>query len=131
MEAELCLSKYKNINIGTKAFENYEFNLMIKSVISSIVLQLRSLCTLPTQREKDEAIIMSDPMSIPEFYSGRSVLITGGTGFMGKVLIEKLLRSCSNLSKIYILVRPKKNIGIERRIKDITLEKVTHFNIEI
>lgn len=27
-------------------------------------------------------------ISIPQFYSGRSVFITGGTGFMGKVTIE-------------------------------------------
>lgn len=29
---------------------------------------------------------------IAEFYAGCNVLITGGSGFVGKVLIEKLLR---------------------------------------
>ncbi|CAF87360.1 unnamed protein product, partial [Tetraodon nigroviridis] len=28
--------------------------------------------------------------SVAQFYAGKSVLITGATGFMGKVLVEKL-----------------------------------------
>ncbi|XP_011870261.1 PREDICTED: putative fatty acyl-CoA reductase CG5065 isoform X2 [Vollenhovia emeryi] len=31
------------------------------------------------------------------------------TGFLGKVLIEKLLRSCPDIFKIYVLIRPKKD----------------------
>ncbi|XP_069479707.1 fatty acyl-CoA reductase 1 isoform X4 [Ambystoma mexicanum] len=46
-------------------------------------------------------------ISIPEFYEGKNVLITGATGFMGKVLLEKLLRSCPNVKAVYVLVRPK------------------------
>ncbi|XP_044260168.1 putative fatty acyl-CoA reductase CG5065 [Tribolium madens] len=44
---------------------------------------------------------------IAETLSGRTLLITGGTGFVGKVLIEKILR-CLDVKKIYVLVRPKK-----------------------
>lgn len=40
------------------------------------------------------------------------------TGFVGKALIEKLLRSCPTLSKIYVLLRPKKGVSIEQRLKD-------------
>lgn len=46
---------------------------------------------------------------ISEFYSGKNVLVTGATGYCGKVLVEKLLRSCESIGKIYILVRRKKN----------------------
>ncbi|XP_070502901.1 putative fatty acyl-CoA reductase CG5065 [Chironomus tepperi] len=36
-------------------------------------------------------------ITIPEFYNNRDIFITGGSGFVGKVLIEKLLRSCSEI----------------------------------
>ncbi|KAK5638606.1 hypothetical protein RI129_012901 [Pyrocoelia pectoralis] len=58
--------------------------------------------------------------SIKEFYAGRSIFITGATGFIGKVLIEKLLRSCPKIDKIYILIRTKKGKTPEERINAIT-----------
>lgn len=47
-------------------------------------------------------------VSIAEFYGGKNILITGATGFMGKVLVEKLLRDCGDVKCIYILVRMKR-----------------------
>ena len=44
---------------------------------------------------------------IAAFYGGKSILITGATGFMGKVLMEKLFRTSPDLKVVYILVRPK------------------------
>ncbi|XP_072751664.1 fatty acyl-CoA reductase 1-like [Anoplolepis gracilipes] len=58
-------------------------------------------------------------LSIPTFYSGRSIFITGGLGFLGKVLIEKLLRSCPDTQEIFLLIRPKKNVCIEERLQQI------------
>jgi alcohol-forming fatty acyl-CoA reductase len=56
---------------------------------------------------------------VVRFYEGRCVLVTGGTGFMGRVLIEKLLRSCHDISKIYLLLRTKAGGVVQDRIKDI------------
>jgi hypothetical protein len=36
-------------------------------------------------------------------------------GFVGKVLLEKLLRSVPNLKQIYILIRVKKGSSINER----------------
>uniref|UniRef100_A0A672Q4L3 Fatty acyl-CoA reductase n=1 Tax=Sinocyclocheilus grahami TaxID=75366 RepID=A0A672Q4L3_SINGR len=58
-------------------------------------------------------------VTIPEYYEGKNVLITGATGFMGKVLLEKLLRSCSSVKTAYVLVRPKAGQAPEARIADM------------
>ncbi|XKL66204.1 hypothetical protein PGB90_009624 [Kerria lacca] len=58
--------------------------------------------------------------SIIEWYAGRTLLITGGTGFMGKVLLEKLLRCCPDLKRIYVLCRSKKGFSPAARIEEMT-----------
>ncbi|XP_013176641.1 PREDICTED: fatty acyl-CoA reductase 1-like isoform X1 [Papilio xuthus] len=57
--------------------------------------------------------------NVADFYAGKSIFITGGTGFLGKVLIEKLLYSCPKLDKIYLLIRGKKNDTPESRLRSI------------
>ncbi len=56
---------------------------------------------------------------IVEWYAGKSVFMTGATGLVGKGLLEKLLRSCSNIKKIYVLVRSKKGSTAEERVDNI------------
>jgi hypothetical protein len=65
---------------------------------------------------------------IQEFYRGANVLVTGGTGFMGKVLLEKLLRSCPHLSNIYLLVRSKKGKKVDSRIEELFDDPVSEIN---
>lgn len=63
-------------------------------------------------------------MSIAEFYNGKSVFVTGGLGFVGKVLVEKLLRSCPGIENIYMLCRSKKGKKINERLEEITSSPV-------
>ena len=89
--------------------------------------------------------------SIADFYEGKNVLVFGSTTFPGKVLIEKLLRSCPNIEKVYCPIRPTKNAVIHdftpmdtfaeiyttklfdhvRRINDKFYEKIVPFDINI
>ena len=58
------------------------------------------------------------------FYRDRSVFITGGTGFMGKVLVEKLLRACPTVKTLYLLMRPKAGNDIRTRLEELITTKV-------
>lgn len=40
-------------------------------------------------------------------------------GFMGKVLIDKLIRSCPGIENIYLLIRKKKGKDIHTRIDEL------------
>lgn len=62
--------------------------------------------------------------SIPDFYNGRSVFISGVTGFMGKVLLEKLLRSCPGIKRIFVLIRQKRNMDVSTRLQKVLDSKV-------
>nr|XP_054928153.1 putative fatty acyl-CoA reductase CG5065 [Dermacentor andersoni] len=58
-----------------------------------------------------------DVSQVVQFYQDRVVFITGGTGFIGKVLLEKLLRSCPGLKRVYLLVRSKRGENPQARLE--------------
>ncbi|XP_036147918.1 putative fatty acyl-CoA reductase CG5065 isoform X3 [Monomorium pharaonis] len=59
---------------------------------------------------------------IPEWFANKNVLITGGTGFMGKVLISKLLLSCPDIGNIFLIIRKKKGYDSHSRLQ-LTLQQ--------
>lgn len=56
---------------------------------------------------------------IIKFYEGATIFITGGTGFLGNLILEKILRICPNISRIYLLVRPKRGLTAQERFEKI------------
>ncbi|XP_015432085.1 PREDICTED: putative fatty acyl-CoA reductase CG5065 [Dufourea novaeangliae] len=59
----------------------------------------------------------SETLSVAEWFRGRNIFVTGGTGFMGKVLIYKLLLSCHDLGNVFVLVRKKKEVDPHTRLQ--------------
>lgn len=57
------------------------------------------------------------------FYRDKVVFITGGTGFIGKVILEKLLRTTA-ASRIYLLIRPKKGVSPTARLATLLQSKL-------
>lgn len=64
------------------------------------------------------------PSEIQEFYSGKTVFVTGVTGFLGKLLVEKLLRGCPQIRRIYVHVRGKRGLAQEEIMNRIIDNKV-------
>ena len=62
---------------------------------------------------------IKNTFSVRDFYRGKNIMVTGCTGFLGKVILEKLMRSCPEINRIYILVRPKRNKKPIDRVKEI------------
>lgn len=59
------------------------------------------------------------PDRVSEMLVGKTILITGGSGFLGKTLIEKMLRKCPAIHRLYLLLRTKKGKDHKQRIVDL------------
>lgn len=66
----------------------------------------------------------ADWPSITDFYAHKDIFITGATGFLGKCLVEKLLRDVPDIGRVMILIRPKKGKSVEERLKSVLGSKV-------
>lgn len=62
--------------------------------------------------------------TIEEYFAHKNVFITGGTGFLGSVLIESLLSSSPDIGTIYILVRGKYGSDANGRLEKLLSKQV-------
>ncbi len=62
---------------------------------------------------------MSEAMSVAAALEGRGILLTGSTGFIGKVLTALLLDRSPELGRLYLLVRPRPGRETADRFFDI------------
>ncbi|XP_023532806.1 fatty acyl-CoA reductase 3-like [Cucurbita pepo subsp. pepo] len=58
-----------------------------------------------------------------EFLENKTVLITGATGFLAKILIEKILRIQPNVKKLYLLLRAADETEAKKRFYNEVIEK--------
>ncbi|WCJ34088.1 Fatty acyl-CoA reductase 2 chloroplastic [Euphorbia peplus] len=56
-------------------------------------------------------------IGIVKFLGGKSFFITGATGFLAKVLIEKILRTVPDVGKIYVLIKAKNKDAAMARLQ--------------
>ncbi|XP_045485742.1 putative fatty acyl-CoA reductase CG5065 [Pieris rapae] len=56
---------------------------------------------------------------VSDYYAGKSVFVTGATGFVGKVFIERLLSNCKDIENVFVLIRPKRGADTGKRLQKI------------
>ena len=59
---------------------------------------------------------------LAHFYQDKSILITGATGFIGKVCLLKLMSCLGNCSRIYVMLRPKRGLSPQQRFNKMLNE---------
>ncbi|KAH9673909.1 Fatty acyl-CoA reductase 2 [Citrus sinensis] len=57
-------------------------------------------------------------IGIEKFLVGKSFFVTGATGFLAKVLIEKILRAAPEVGKIFLLIKAESEEAASKRLKD-------------
>jgi len=62
---------------------------------------------------------------LQQFYAGLVVFITGGTGFLGKLLLLKVLQSCHDIGGIIMLLREKRGQSCRERLFNILSSPVS------
>jgi len=70
----------------------------------------------------DESLSQTYSQLLPlmsTFYENKVIALTGGTGCVGQGIIEKLLRDCPKIQHIYLLIRNKKNVAPDERMKKL------------
>ncbi|KAJ1442444.1 hypothetical protein SESBI_00804 [Sesbania bispinosa] len=66
---------------------------------------------------------MTEPESIHHFFKGKTIFVTGATGCLGKVFVEKILRVQPDIKKLYILLRASNSYLATQRLHNEVIGK--------
>ncbi|GAB0087087.1 hypothetical protein DMENIID0001_013600 [Sergentomyia squamirostris] len=61
---------------------------------------------------------------ISEYFRDKEIFVTGGTGLVGKAVIEKILYSCPDVKKIYLLLRSKRGVSVSDRLAQLKSSEI-------
>ncbi|URE23005.1 fatty acyl-CoA reductase [Musa troglodytarum] len=64
-----------------------------------------------------------ESIRIVEFFKNKSILVTGSTGFLAKIFVEKVLRVQPEVKKLFLLVRAGDATSANQRVQTEILEK--------
>lgn len=93
---------------------------MVQQVNKGTVGDLQGkVLDMEVNRESGQEKAGEGQSPIRQFFQGRCVFITGATGFIGKVLVEKIARCCPQIERMYLLMRPKRGMNPEERLQNL------------
>lgn len=71
------------------------------------------------KEKKEQENMAGKGLGVTEFFRGKNVLISGASGFLGKVVLHKLLTTVPDVGDIYVMVRAKRGVTAQDRVKQI------------
>lgn len=69
-------------------------------------------------------------LGIVDFLRGKNLFITGATGFLAKVLVEKILRVQPDVGQLFLLIQGKDTHHVKKRLQDEVIQSVLFNNIK-
>ncbi|KAK9288642.1 hypothetical protein L1049_017102 [Liquidambar formosana] len=90
--------------------------------LKNVVVDGRATTPTATATATATVVESSSGIGVVKFHQGRSYFITGATGFVAKVLIEKLLRTVPNVGKIFVLIKAKNKEAALDRLKNEVID---------
>ncbi|KAG9457258.1 hypothetical protein H6P81_001766 [Aristolochia fimbriata] len=66
---------------------------------------------------------MENDISIEEYLHGKSILVTGSTGYLAKIFVEKVLRIQPEVKRIYLLIRAPSEVTAAQRLETDVVSK--------
>lgn len=78
------------------------------------------------QSNNKENLKNTSDSQIQKFYTGKYIFFTGCTSILGSSILEKILISCTEISKIYIMIKLKNDILIKEQLKKYFQNEVSN-----
>ncbi|XP_042481307.1 fatty acyl-CoA reductase 2, chloroplastic-like [Macadamia integrifolia] len=79
-------------------------------------IQVKDL--VPLNGKPTTLMEVSDGIGIVKFLRGKQLFITGATGFLAKVLIEKILRTAPDVGRIFLLIKARNKEDAVNRLRN-------------
>lgn len=72
----------------------------------------------------NNSVAVTNGPTVGEYFAHKTIFLTGGTGFIGSVLIEALLSTSPNIGNIYVLLRGKYGSNANGRLNRLLSKRV-------
>ncbi|KAK3916042.1 Putative fatty acyl-CoA reductase [Frankliniella fusca] len=63
--------------------------------------------------------MMAQKPGVAEALAGQTLLVTGASGFLGKAMLEKLLRTCPRIKRVYVVLRARRGKAPRDRLREL------------
>lgn len=78
------------------------------------------------QPNNKENLKNTSDSQIQKFYSGKHIFFTEYTSLLGSSILEKILITCTEISKIYVMINVKNDVLIKEQLKKYFQNEVSN-----